>query len=164
MAIKFIPSTGMVLMCNFDTGFVPPEMTKIRHVVIISPRYRRYNGTCLVVPFSTVAPNPVEPFHYRIPANKYTFFKKDTDIWVKGDLVSHIAVSRLDRVLCDGKYSSPSLNPDDLKCIQLAVWNALGRPEINVQATPQNGGRIIDVKATEVRIVTSTIDIPDSSK
>jgi hypothetical protein len=74
-------------------------------------------------------------------------------------MVTHVAVSRLDRVLSNGKYSSPILNPDDLRSIQLAVWNALGKPEINIQATQPNGARIEGVKATEVEIVTRAIDI-----
>lgn len=127
MAIPFVPQQGMVLMCDF-TGFVPPEMTKVRHVVVVSPRHRRNSGSCLVVPLSTVAPNPVEPFHYRIPANTYSFFRKNTDVWAKADLLSHVSFGRLDRVLDNFKYRSPSLNPSDLTGIQSAVWAALGRP------------------------------------
>jgi uncharacterized protein YifN (PemK superfamily) len=39
MAIPFVPYAGDVLMCDF-AGFVAPEMTKIRRVVILSPRAR----------------------------------------------------------------------------------------------------------------------------
>jgi len=56
MSIPFVPNAGTVLMCDFS-GFVPPEMTKVRHVVVISPRSRRtnlQNGTCLVVPFRAI--------------------------------------------------------------------------------------------------------------
>jgi mRNA interferase MazF len=128
MSIKFIPSPGMVLMCDFDSGFIPPEMTKVRHVVVVSPRHRRSSGSCLVVPFSTVAPNPVEPYHYRIPAGAYSFFKKNADVWAKANLLSHVSFGRLDRVLDGGKYVSPTLNPSDFRGIQLAVLEALGRP------------------------------------
>jgi mRNA interferase MazF len=148
MGIKFVPSSGMVLMCDFDTGFVPPEMTKVRHVVVVSPRHRRNSGTCLVVPFSTVAPNPVEPFHYRIPADSYSFFKKNADVWAKGDLVSHVSFGRLDRVLDNGKYCSPSLKPEDLKCIQSAVWQALGQPEVvleNMEVVEKTVSTSIDI-------------------
>jgi len=129
MPIRFIPNQGMVLMCDF-TGFIPPEMTKVRHVVIISPRHRRSTGSCLVVPLSTDAPNPVEPYHFRIPANTYSFFKKNTDVWAKADLLSHVSFGRLDRVLDGGKYCSPYLNPPDLQGIQCSVWEALGRPQV----------------------------------
>src|ERR1700675_4404405 len=115
-------------MCNFESGFIPPEITKVRHVVVMSPRHRRSSGSCLVVPFSTVAPNPVEPYHYRIAANSYSSVKKNTDVWAKGDLLSHVSFGRLDRVLDGGKYVSPTLNPSDFRSVQLAAWEALGRP------------------------------------
>jgi mRNA interferase MazF len=128
MPIPFTPTPGMVLMCDFSSGSVPPEINKVRHVVVISPRRRRHTGSCTVVPFSTVAPNPVEPFHVRIPANTYGFLKKDTDVWVKGDLVAHVSFQRLDRVLENGRFTSPSLTNDDFAAIQIAVWEGLGRP------------------------------------
>jgi len=130
MSILFIPRQGMVLMCDFDTGFVPPEITKVRHVIVVSPRHRRNSGSCLVVPLSTVAPQPVEPFHYRIPANTYSFFRKNADVWAKADLFSHVSFGRLDRVLDGGKYCSPMLNRSDLEGVQHAVWEALGRPTV----------------------------------
>ena len=60
-------------MCDFTTGFKVPEMVKRRQVVVVSPRYRRHTGLCLVVPFSTVAPNEIEPHHYEIPSGTYDF-------------------------------------------------------------------------------------------
>lgn len=113
-------------MCNFAMATVPPEMGKIRHVVILSPRRRRNPGTYLIVPLSTVAPNPIEPYHYRIPANKYSFFKRNADIWVKGDMITNVSAARLDRVLDNGQYSSPILMTEDFLSIQLAVLEALG--------------------------------------
>jgi mRNA interferase MazF len=127
MAITFVPSLGMVLMCDF-TDSVPPEMNKKRHVVVVSPRRRRNHGSCLVVPFSTVAPNPIERYHYRIPANTYSFFKDNTDCWAKGDMVTHVSVARLDRIIDHGKWCAPILNPDDTLSIQRLVWEAMGVP------------------------------------
>jgi uncharacterized protein YifN (PemK superfamily) len=52
MAINFVPKAGHVLMCDFR-DFKPPEMTKVRHVIVISPRERRFfPGTYIVVPVS----------------------------------------------------------------------------------------------------------------
>ena len=85
-------------MCDFR-GLIEPEMTKVRHVAVLSPRRRRQHGTCLVVPFSTVAPNPIESYHHRIPANSYSFFKGDTDVWAKADMITHVSLARLDRLL-----------------------------------------------------------------
>jgi len=128
MPIPFTPQPGMVLMCDFSSGAVPPEINKVRHVVVVSPRRRSHTGSCTVVPFSTVAPNPIEPFHVRIPANRYGFLKRNTDVWVKADLVAHVSFGRLDRVLENGRYASPSLTVADLEAIRVAVWEGLGRP------------------------------------
>lgn len=130
MPITFVPKPGAVLMCDFRSDSIPPEMTKLRHAVVVSRRPRRRQGTCIVVPISTVAPNPVERFHLRIPANKYPFFKRDTDVWAKGDMVCHVSYNRLDRVLIDGKRSPAEIDPDDLLSIQSLVWEAMGRPEL----------------------------------
>jgi len=133
MPIIFSPTLGTVLMCDF-TGFKPPEMTKVRPVVVVSPRRRRHGGSCMVVPFSTVAPRPVEKHHLCIPANAYPFFKPDTEVWAKGDMVCHVSFERLDRIFYDGKYSSPSLNLEDLRRIKCLVWEAMGCPVLENQA------------------------------
>ena len=95
MAIKFVPELGQVLMCDFATGFVRPEMQKIRHCVVVSPRCRRHTGCCLVVPLSTAAPRVIEPYHYRITPDKYSFFKAEEEIWAKADMLTHVAFTRL---------------------------------------------------------------------
>ena len=41
MALNFHPEPGMVLICDFTTGFRVPEIVKRRPVVVISPRRRR---------------------------------------------------------------------------------------------------------------------------
>jgi uncharacterized protein YifN (PemK superfamily) len=115
-------------MCDFS-GFVPPEMTKIRHVVVISPRSRRtnlQNGTCLVVPFSTQPPVHPEPYHVLIARGVYPFFHADKEVWAKANLITHVSFGRLDRVLIDGRYSHAELNPDDFKRIKYAVGHAIG--------------------------------------
>lgn len=127
MSIPFVPNPGTVLMCDF-TGFVPPEMTKVRHVVVVSKRLRRVNinnGTCLVVPFSTQPPTNLERHHVQMPRGKYPFFHVDKEVWAKGDLISHVSFHRLDRVLIDGRHSHAELSPEDFKSIQRAVLYAL---------------------------------------
>jgi len=128
MSIPFVPNAGTVLMCDFS-GFVPPEMTKVRHVVVISPRSRRtnlQNGTCLVVPFSTQPPVHVESYHVLIGRGVYPFFHLDKEVWAKANLITHVSFARLDRVLIDGRYSPAELNLDDFKRIKVAVGHAIG--------------------------------------
>jgi uncharacterized protein YifN (PemK superfamily) len=141
-------------MCDFESdGFIRPEMQKIRHCVVLSPRGRRHTGCCIVVPISGVAPDPIEAHHVLIKANKYSFFKKDQDVWAKGDMVTHAAFARLDRVLDQGRYASPSLSAEDFKAIQTAVLNAMG---LNPQL--KNGKCQTEVKITSVQ-VTETIEV-----
>jgi len=125
MPITFHPQPGTVLISDFSTGFQPPEMVKRRHVVVVSPRRHHYSGLCLVVPFSTVAPNPVEAFHHLIPVGVYPFFHPKKDVWAKGDMLTCLAFRRLDRVLLNGRYSAPNLQLDDFAAIQRAVLAAL---------------------------------------
>lgn len=125
MPITFHPNPGTVLICDFATGFQPPEMVKRRHIVVMSPRRRHHSGLCLVVPFSTVMPYPIERFHHVIPIGAYPFFDPAKDTWAKGDMVTCVAFHRLDRVILNGRYVTPRLRAEDFAAIQRAVLAAL---------------------------------------
>ena len=61
---QFIPDAGDVLMCDFTTGFIPPEMTKKRKVIVLSTRPRGYYpDTYIVVPVSKTPPSIVADCH-----------------------------------------------------------------------------------------------------
>jgi mRNA interferase MazF len=123
--INFHPKRGTVLMCDFTTGFKAPEMVKRRHVVVVSPRYRRHTGLCLVVPFSTVPPYETEPHHYEIPSGTYDFFDPVKTVWAKCDMLTCVCFERLDRLLLYGRYQAPQLRLKDLQAIQRCVGQAL---------------------------------------
>ena len=78
-----------------------------------------------MVPFSTVAPDPVEGFHHLIPVGAYPFFHPGKDVWAKADMLTCIAFHRLDRVLLSGRHAAPSLQPGDFAAIQRAILAAL---------------------------------------
>ena len=84
MTISFVPSAGDVLMCDFD-GFKPPEMTKVRPVIILSPRSRRtFPDTYIVVPTSRTPPAAVEGWHCqlkRLECSKRFFMPSE---WKRG--------------------------------------------------------------------------------
>ena len=135
MPITFVPKRAQLLMCDFESeGFVRPEMEKVRHCVVISPRYRRQYGTCLIVPFSTQPPRVVCPYHFVIPANKYRFFKPHTEIWAKANMLTHVGFSRLDRVIEDGAYCERSLDSADFKGVIVAVLHAVGCSDLAVNS------------------------------
>jgi len=72
-----------------------------------------------VVPFSTVAPNEIEPHHFEIQAGTYDFFDP------KCDMLTCVCFDRLDRLLLYGRYQSPQLKTKDVEAIQRCVASAL---------------------------------------
>ena len=56
MAILHPLPAGTILLCNYDSGFRPPEMVKKRPCIIISPRLPHREQLCTVVPLSTTRP------------------------------------------------------------------------------------------------------------
>ena len=137
MAITFIPKPGMVLMCDFgpvETDVqapglmkgplqVPPEMTKRRFVVVLTPSKKAF-GTCIVVPLSTKVPSPILKHHHRIKSGKYSFLN-GKDSWIKADMLTVVSLARLDRVKDNGKWASPEVSPEDFTTIKECVRQAL---------------------------------------
>lgn len=126
MPITFGPRQGTVLICDFRTGFVPPEMVKRRPVVVMAPRAGTRTPLYLVVPFSTTAPLDIKRFHIRIPAGKYWFLDSTFDTWAKCDTLTSVAHIRLDRMLVRGRWSTPTLTDEDFRAVQSGVLHALG--------------------------------------
>lgn len=132
MPLNFHPHPGMVLICDFDTGFKAPEMIKRRPVVVISPRPRRSNRVCTVVPLSTTAPDPIEPFHHRMHRDSLPGKFGNKETWAKCDMLATVSLARLDRVMIgkgpDGKrkYVAEKVLNEDLDAIRRGVVSALG--------------------------------------
>lgn len=127
MPISFMPKRGQILMCDYTNGFVPPEMQKIRHCIVISPE--RKTGTCIVVPLSTVPPSRIEAYHYKMPRNVYQCLECGTDVWVKADMITHASFQRLDRPKENGRFASVFLKTEHLTDITDAVLAAIGHPK-----------------------------------
>jgi mRNA interferase MazF len=136
MAITFHPEARMVLMCNFDTGFRAPEMTKIRPVVVLSPQ-RHNASTCLIVPLSTTEPAPIESYHHLLDVMSLPSRLRSAPTWVKSNMVNAVSLDRLDRIK-DGKckttgkrlYVTHKVIWDDWLAIQRAVAIAAGITKI----------------------------------
>ena len=123
-------------MCDFDTGFKPPEMTKKRPVVVISPRRRRsMSKLCTVVPLSTAVPNRVEPFHHRMDPRSVPTELGAHESWAKCDMLYTVSLmlytvslERLDRVPVNraGRrvFVAPQVLHEDLDAIRQGVMNA----------------------------------------
>ena len=130
LPLSFHPGAGAIVICDYSTGFQPPEMVKVRPVVVISPR-RRSIQLVTVVPISSVAPSPIEPWHYRLPDGAYPPARGP--VWVKADMVATVALARLDRVKVKGpggmrSYRVFQLGAADMLAIGAAVKAALALP------------------------------------
>jgi mRNA interferase MazF len=130
MALTFHPHAGDILICDYSTGFRPPEMVKVRPVVVVSPR-RRASQLVTIVPISSSPPSPVEPWHYLLPEGVYPPARGP--VWVKADMVVTVGLARLDRVKISRSGGPPGyevfrLCPEELRAIGLAIKAALGLP------------------------------------
>lgn len=134
MALKFPPNLGLVVICNYDTGFRPPEMVKERLAVVVSPRLPHRDGLCTVIPLSMTAPPSGIRYQCKVdlpipaPPPFPGSFK-----WAKADMMATVAYDRLslpydgrDKSTGKRKYLKIVLTPDELKKIRAAMLCALG--------------------------------------
>lgn len=133
MPIKFDPPVGTVLLCDFATGFRPPEMVKRRPVLVISPRLRHRRGLCTVVPLSTTPPDHPQPHHYKLtlpiaPPAPWS----ERQVWAKADMLATVAFERLDLFRTArqpyGRRQDVQVRvtADDLAAVRACVAHALG--------------------------------------
>ncbi|MBO6511419.1 MAG: type II toxin-antitoxin system PemK/MazF family toxin [Roseibium sp.] len=133
MGLKFHPGQGSVVLCDYSTGFMPPEMVKRRPVIVLCKKMKGRPHLCTVVPLSTTAPDPVMDHHAEIelPFSLPRPFTSKTQ-WIKGDMVSAVS---LDRLLSfrlgkakDGKriYLTETIGEDLLKIAHDCVIASLG--------------------------------------
>lgn len=132
MSLSFHPSQGMVLMCDFTTGFRAPEMVKLRPVIVISPRPRRKTQLCTVVPLSCTAPSPIESHHHQLHPASLPGPLAEKVTWAKCDMLMTVSLDRLDRVkigkTTSGKrlYATHAVTAADLVSVQKAILAGLG--------------------------------------
>ena len=111
-------------MCDF-TGYVVPEMVKVRPVVVVA-RNRKNHQLVTVVPLSTTAPAKMEDHHHELSANPLPGRERIT-CWAKCDMIATVSLARLDRYKVGRRdYVAPSLPDTDFEAIKQAIVNALG--------------------------------------
>lgn len=124
MALTIHPKAGMVVVCDF-AGYKEPEIIKIRPVVIISPNHLPRYGLCTVVPLSTTAPSPVQPYHYKLIGSPFPH--DPSDVWAKCDLVASVSVDRLDRIrISRGNYNVFYVSMEQVRKIRICAAISLG--------------------------------------
>lgn len=133
MAIQFPVGPGTILLCDYSTGFNPPEMVKRRPVVVVSPRLPYRDHLCTVVPLSTTAPDRDTLYQCRVtPPQRLPAPFDAPEMWAKADMLATVGFGRLDlfRTGRDQtgkrKYLHPKLPPDDLRRVRASILHALG--------------------------------------
>ncbi|MMZ47299.1 PemK-like protein [compost metagenome] len=133
MALKFQPKTRNVVMCDFS-GFVAPEMIKIRPVVVIA-RNRYNNKLVTVVPLSTTQPVPARDCHHQISVNPLPD-KSQILCWAKCDMVTTVSIDRLDRykarTVAGRDYVIPVISEEDFDFIKKAVLCGMGMKHLTL--------------------------------
>ncbi len=132
MAITFHPKAGALLLCAYEPGFKEPEMVKRRPVIVVTPRLRRRDGLCTVVPLSTTEPHAVEAYHHALEFERALPPPWATKkCWVKADMLATVGFHRLHLIGIgrdhEGKrrYLNWCISEDDLKCIRACILHAL---------------------------------------
>lgn len=128
--LPYMPPAGVMLKCDFTRGFVRPEITKIRPVVVISERERN-SYTAIVVGCSGNEPRNKTTIAVPLPVAKYQFLVQDN--WVKCDMVYAVSRARLSSLddKNTGRFlnsTESSIDPIDLAVIRDGVKQAIGLP------------------------------------
>ncbi|WP_158285667.1 type II toxin-antitoxin system PemK/MazF family toxin [Pseudohoeflea suaedae] len=132
MALKFPPAIGLVVICNYDTGFKPPEMVKRRLAVVVSERLPYRDGLCTVVPLSTTPSRSGIRYQCKVelPVDLPDTFSGAVK-WAKADMLATLSYERMSLPF-DGRsgtgrrrYLQIRLPPAELRKIQSAMLHAL---------------------------------------
>lgn len=142
MPLLYYPNPGDVLVCHYDSehDVFDGEICKSRPVIVVGPRLRRRGKVVTVVPLSTSEPDALEGFHWKyVPSQPFPAPFDSPIMWAKCDLVSSVALERLDRfkeprVRYGGarKWTSGKLSATQLKEIKAAVLCGLGLASLTI--------------------------------
>ncbi len=133
MTISFHPDPGTILLCDYSTGFIEPEMVKRRPAVVLSARLRNRDFLCAVVPLSTTAPDTVEAYHVHLrlirPLPKPF---SNPAMWAKCDMLATVAFERLTpfgigrNPAGQRRYVYPKLTAEQFAAVRKSVLAGLG--------------------------------------
>jgi uncharacterized protein YifN (PemK superfamily) len=126
MAITFHPRAGQVLMGDFS-DLREPEMTKVRPIIVASPRLPYRSEIVAIVPISLTAPRHDLPFCFRLSKNYRPDEPDDLVCWAKADMLMNVAIRRLNGFKVGRrKWEFPQLSPEDLAGVRHAILCGLG--------------------------------------
>ena len=131
--LKFHPEPGALLVCDYGTEPIAPELRNRRPVVVVSPRMKRRSGLCTVVPLSAKKPKPAYDFHRRIrlaPPLPPPF--DAPEMWVEAERLASVGFCRLHlpRTSRDDEgrreHLQMRVSDDDLRSILICILLSLG--------------------------------------
>src|SRR6266700_2419968 len=139
MGIRFPIGVGLILLCNYDSGFRPPEMVKRRPVVVVSPRLPYRENLCSVVPFSLTPPHRDVAYQCELTlAVPLPPPWEETRVWAKADMLATVCFDRLDFFQTKRdqtgkrKYLHPKVSPEQLKLVYSAILHGLGLGSLTI--------------------------------
>ena len=116
---------GQVLMADFS-DLRQPEMTKVRPVIILSPRLPYRSELVTVVPISLTPPRHELPFCHLLSRNYHLGENQDKPSWAKADMVMTISLGRLNGFkIGKRRWAYPELSAEDLLEVRRAVLHGL---------------------------------------
>lgn len=128
--LPYHPKQGEVLRCDY-CNLVDPEMSKVRWVVVISPKFLNRPNLCTVVPLSTKPPHKIEKYHVLMDKDPAPDSGGDP-VWAKCDMLMTVSFARLTAYYQgrrpDGKrnYVTLSVSGKELGQIQQGALYAMG--------------------------------------
>ena len=134
MPLKYPPPPGLIVICDYNTGFREPEMVKERLAVVVSPRLPHRDNLCTVVPLSTTPARSGIRYQCRVTLPMSAPGPYEGTIkWAKADMLATVGFGRLglpftgrDPVSGQRRYLQIRVTPDDMKTIRSAILHALG--------------------------------------
>ena len=126
MPINFYPRAGQILICDFSK-FEPPEMTKKRPVMVISPRLPNRSEIVTIVPLSTTPPRSPALYAVLLSKDYSPLNTIEKQVWAKCDMVLNVSRQRLTSYkIGRRKYLTPEATGDDLRRVRDGVKAGLG--------------------------------------
>lgn len=134
MSLKFPPKPGMIVICDYSTGFREPEMVKERLAVVVSPRLPHRDGLCTVIPLSTTPARSGIRYQCKIELPVVAPAPYEGKIkWAKCDMLATLSYTRMqlpytgrDKVTGKRKYLQIVLSSEELARVRTAMLHALG--------------------------------------
>lgn len=137
MPLTFHPNPGLVVICDYNTGFSGNEMTKRRPAIVLSPRLRHRPDLCTVIPLSGTEPNRVCDYHCIVEFNPVLPPPWDSpQYWAKCDMLATVGFHRLDLIRgpkdFEGKrkYVTTYVSNETLCLLKKAALCALGLSDL----------------------------------